>query len=90
VLPSPASLPAATADPPRGEPPADPALAAEDSLPLPPPDPGAPPPRPAQRAGRAAERIDVACAQAQFRFQQGERVSAEEAAFIRSGCATRR
>ncbi|MFC7473014.1 hypothetical protein ACFQS7_01515 [Dankookia sp. GCM10030260] len=55
-------------------------------LPLPPEAPKAP----VQRAARPPERIDRACTQAVFRFQQGLPLSPAEQAHVRNGCATRR
>ena len=56
-------------------------------LPLPPR-----PPRPPvqQHAARAPDRIDRACALAVFRFQQGQRLTAAEEGYVKSGCVTRR
>lgn len=71
----------------------------ERSLPLAPPR-APPPPRASAPAGpvrvsatqppRAVPVIDRACSQALFRFQQGERLSAAEQGFIRTGCSTAR
>jgi hypothetical protein len=55
------------------------------SLPLPPTVPKAP-----VKAARAPDRIDRACTQAVFRFQQGLPLSPAEQAHVRNGCATRR
>lgn len=65
----------------------------EDVLPMAPPRaPPVPPTRVAatQQASRPAPVIDRACSQALFRFQQGERLSAAEQNFIRTGCSTAR
>jgi hypothetical protein len=56
------------------------------SLPLPPVAPKAP----VHKVARAPDRIDRACTQAVFRFQQGLALTAAEAAHVRNGCATRR
>jgi hypothetical protein len=64
-----------------------------DALPLAPPRaPAAPPVRvSAQQApSRSGPSIDRACSQALFRFQQGERLTAAEQNFIRTGCSTSR
>jgi hypothetical protein len=55
------------------------------SLPLPPVAPKAP-----VHKAKAPDRIDRACTQAAFRFQQGLPLSAAEQAHVRNGCATRR
>ena len=58
----------------------------------PPPAPAPPPVRvsAAQQAARPGPVIDRACSQALFRFQQGERLTAAEQNFIRTGCSTSR
>jgi hypothetical protein len=43
-----------------------------------------------QQSARPAPVIDRACSQALFKFQQGERLTAAEQNFIRSGCSTGR
>lgn len=60
--------------------------AEEAALPLP---PAAPPPA-APRPARPVERVDAACAQALFRFQQGLPLTRAEEQFVRNGCALRR
>lgn len=69
-----------------------PAPTAEELLPAAPPRAPAPPVRvsAARQPSRTAPVIDRACSQALFRFQQGERLSAAEQNFIRSGCSTSR
>ncbi len=62
---------------------------------LPPAPPRAPTPPPVrvssqQSSPRPAPVIDRACSQALFRFQQGERLTAAEQNFVRSGCSTAR
>lgn len=59
---------------------------ASASLPLPP----IPPKAPVQKVARAPDRIDRACTQAVFRFQQGLALTPAEQAHVRDGCATRR
>ena len=44
---------------------------------------------PAQKAARPSDRIDRACTQAAFRFQQGLALTAAEQVHVRNGCATR-
>jgi hypothetical protein len=65
-----------------------------DALPMAPPRaPAAPPVRVSaqqQQPSRSAPSIDRACSQALFRFQQGERLTAAEQNFIRTGCSTAR
>lgn len=61
-------------------------LPEEVALVLPPP---APPPAPPLRRV-AAPRIDPGCTRALYRYQQGETLTATEAAHVRNGCATRR
>lgn len=65
---------------------AEPVEVASASLPLPPIVPKAP----VQKVARVPDRIDRACTQAVFRFQQGLPLSAAEQAHVRNGCATRR
>ncbi|WP_431267918.1 hypothetical protein [Dankookia sp. P2] len=65
----------------------EPAEVASASLPLPPTVPKAPVQK---AAARAPDRIDRACTQAVFRFQQGLPLSPAEQAHVRNGCATRR
>ncbi|MBL6459239.1 hypothetical protein JMJ55_28355 [Belnapia sp. T6] len=88
--PEPEAAPEPAATPPSAEP--VPTLAVEEdgpALETPPPAPPAPPP--VRRAAVAPKpRIDPSCSRALFRFQQGERLSAAEEAYVRSGCATRR
>ncbi len=64
----------------------------EQSLPMAPPRAPAPPIRVSapQQASRPVPVIDRACSQALFRFQQGERLTAAEQNFIRTGCSTAR
>jgi hypothetical protein len=65
----------------------------EPALPVAPPPAPAPPPirvSSAQQAARPAPVIDRACSQALFRFQQGERLTAAEQNFVRTGCSTGR
>lgn len=65
----------------------EPMEVASAGLPLPPAAPKAP----AQKvAARAPDRIDRACTQALFRFQQGLPLSPTDQAHVRNGCATRR
>jgi hypothetical protein len=56
--------------------------------------PRAPAPPPVRvssaQSSRPAPVIDRACSQALFRFQQGERLTAAEQNFIRTGCSTAR
>ena len=63
-----------------------------DALPMAPPRAPAPPVRVSaqQPPSRSGPSIDRACSQALFRFQQGERLTAAEQNFIRSGCSTTR
>ncbi len=77
--PPPAPLPVAEPPPPA---------AVEEDPPLATPPPAPPPPPVRQAAARP--RIDPNCSRALFRFQQGERLTAAEEAFVRTGCATRR
>jgi len=59
--------------------------------PLPTAPPRAPTPPPVRvSSSRPAPTIDRACSQALFRFQQGERLTAAEQNFIRTGCSTGR
>ncbi|CAA9222532.1 MAG: hypothetical protein AVDCRST_MAG04-693 [uncultured Acetobacteraceae bacterium] len=62
------------------------------ALPMAPPRAPAPPPVRVSSAqsSRPAPVIDRACSQALFRFQQGERLTAAEQNFIRTGCSTAR
>ncbi len=62
------------------------------ALPMAPPRAPAPPVRvnSPQRSSRPAPVIDRACSQALFRFQQGERLTAAEQSFVRTGCSTAR
>ncbi|MBK1657135.1 hypothetical protein [Paracraurococcus ruber] len=90
--PEPEAAPPAQADPVVPEPAAtlpppanDPVETVAVSLPLPPVAPKAPP-----KAAAPAPRFDRACTQALYRFQQGERLTPQEAAFVRDGCSTRR
>lgn len=66
--------------------------AGDETLPMAPPPAPAPPTRvsAASQSSRSAPVIDRACSQALFRFQQGERLTAAEQNFIRSGCSTSR
>jgi hypothetical protein len=63
-----------------------------EALPLAPPRAPAPPVRvsSSQPPSRPAPVIDRACSQALFRFQQGERLTAAEQNFLRTGCSTAR
>jgi hypothetical protein len=63
-----------------------------DVLPMAPPRAPAPPVRVSSPppSARTAPVIDRACSQALFRFQQGERLTAAEQNFIRTGCGTGR
>lgn len=54
-----------------------------------PPPPAAPRP-PVRKAAQPAVKIDRACSQALYRFQQGESLSAAEQAYLHEGCATHR
>ena len=63
------------------------------ALPLAPPRAPTPPPVRAsssQPSSARAPAIDRACSQALFRFQQGERLTAAEQNFVRTGCSTGR
>ena len=64
----------------------------EPALPAAPPRAPSPPVRVSapQQASRSAPVIDRACSQALFRFQQGERLTAAEQNFLRTGCSTAR
>ena len=64
----------------------------EQALPVAPPRAPSAPVRVSapQQASRPAPVIDRACSQALFRFQQGERLTAAEQNFIRTGCSTGR
>lgn len=64
----------------------------DEGLPLAPPRAPAPPVRVSalQQTARTVPVIDRACSQALFRFQQGERLTATDQNFIRSGCTTAR
>ncbi|MBL6078098.1 hypothetical protein JMJ56_08775 [Belnapia sp. T18] len=73
---------------PAAEPPASEPVVEEPALATPPPAP--PPPPPLRQAAAPRPRIDPNCSRALFRFQQGERLTAAEEAFVRTGCATRR
>ncbi len=77
---------APVAEAPAPPPPA--AVEEEPALATPPPAP--PPPPPLRQAAAPKPRIDPNCSRALFRFQQGERLTAAEEAFVRTGCATRR
>jgi hypothetical protein len=69
------------------------AAPAEHALPMAPPPAPVPPPvrvSSTQQAARQTPVIDRACSQALFRFQQGERLTAAEQNFIRTGCSTGR
>ncbi|SDD20840.1 hypothetical protein [Belnapia rosea] len=79
-----AEAPAASAMPPPDPTPPVP----EPDLIAPPPAP--PPPPPVRQASAPRPRIDPNCSRALFRFQQGERLSSAEEAYVRNGCATRR
>jgi hypothetical protein len=81
-------VPAATSVEPR----ASYVASGDEGLPLAPPRAPAPPVRVSalQQTARAAPVIDRACSQALFRFQQGERLTATDQNFIRSGCTTAR
>ena len=59
-----------------------------EALPMAPPPAPAPPVR--VSSPRPAPVIDRVCSQALFRFQQGERLTAAEQNFVRSGCSTTR
>ena len=48
------------------------------------------PKAPVHKVARTPDRIDRACTQAVFRFQQGLALTAAEQAHVRNGCATRR
>ncbi|WP_135467256.1 hypothetical protein [Crenalkalicoccus roseus] len=71
-------IPAAEATPPE-----DPSIA--EAVP---PPPEAMPPPPARPAPRRGLTYDRRCLDAMFRWQQGERLSAAEMAYLREGCAT--
>jgi hypothetical protein len=87
VVPPPAAAPAmAEAQDATGADPTEPVEAVQDELPLPPDAPKAP----VQRASQPRERIDRACSQALYRYQQGLPLTATETAYLRDGCATRR
>jgi hypothetical protein len=73
---------------PAAEPPPPEAVAEEPALATPPPEP--PPPPPVRQAAAPRPRIDPSCSRALFRFQQGERLTAAEEAFVKTGCVTRR
>lgn len=61
------------------------------ALPLAPPRAPTPPVKVSSpQPSRSTPVIDRACSQALFRFQQGERLTVAEQAFIRSGCSTSR
>jgi hypothetical protein len=64
----------------------EPLQMASSSLPLPPLAPKAP----VQKVAKPPDRIDRACTQAVFRFQQGLALTPAEQAHVRNGCATRR
>jgi hypothetical protein len=73
--------------PPAAEAPPPEPVAEEPDIATPPP---APPPPPPLRQAAAKPRIDPSCSRALFRFQQGERLTAAEEAFVKTGCVTRR
>ena len=83
--PPPAPVAAAAAPDLGGDDTGEPVEVASVSLPLPPVAPKAP-----VHKARTPDRIDRACTQAVFRFQQGLPLSAAEQAHVRNGCATRR
>jgi hypothetical protein len=85
--PQPAPVAAAAAASFGGADPGEPMEVASASLPLPPTVPKAPVQK---MAAKPPERIDRACTQAVFRFQQGLPLSPAEQAHVRNGCATRR
>lgn len=68
------------------------AMPIEPALPMAPPRAPAAPVRvnASGQSGRPAPAIDRACSQALFRFQQGERLTAAEQNFVRTGCSTAR
>ncbi len=76
--------PAPAAEPP----PAEAAVVEEPALATPPPAP--PPPPPLRQVAAPRPRIDPNCSRALFRFQQGERLTPAEEAFVKTGCVTRR
>ena len=86
--PAPAPVQTSVQAPVQAAEPPPPAAMDEQGPPLATPPPA--PPLPPVRQAAARPRIDPSCSRALFRFQQGERLTAAEESFVKTGCVTRR